>query len=298
MAADAHGAHLYAIHEVGSATASSFLREKDGSLRLLNEESTHGAGACHVSMAKDGQSLLTANYSSGSFSSIGIAKDGALGPLVWTFQNSGKGADPGRQSEPHAHSLYDDPRGRFSAGCDLGTDEVLVFRPSQPVVRINAVPGSGPRHLAFSKDGKFAYVGGELSSTVQVFGIKSATEWHSIQSISTLPPDWHQPSYVAEVAMHPSGNWLYVSNRGHDSITIYQVLPSGTLKAIDHHRLTEKFPRGFAIEPSGHWLIVAGQNSDNVEALSIDPATGLLTSKQMPTAIQSPVSILILPQSR
>jgi len=296
LTADASGTHLFAVHELEAGSLSSFTRLPSGDLHSITNQSAKGSGTCFVSLSRDGLSAYVANYSSGSFAKLPIAYNGALEPSTWSFQNSGHGPDQGRQSGPHAHSIIEEPGGKFAAGCDLGTDEVLVFQGANLIQRVKTKPGSGPRHLAFSLDGHFAYVGGELLSTIQVFRIDAPDHWASVQIVDTVPSGWHHGSYIAEVSIHPNGKWLYVSNRGHDSITAYRILPTGFLELIENRKVIEQFPRGFTIDPTGHWLIVAGQNSNNLEALWIDPQSGKLTSKHAPTPTPSPVSILVLPK--
>ncbi len=296
LASDQYGRYLYAVNEIGQGMVDAFEINPDATLKFLNHQSSKGAAPCHLSLGPVDQSVFVANYSDGTFARLPVNGDGSLSPADWTLTNSGKGPNTGRQEEPHAHASYFEPALQTIVMCDLGTDEVLVA-PSDPtkgkLARFHVKPGTGPRHAAVSEDGKFAYVNGELLNTVSVFQISSQADWKQIQQVETLPDNHgNTSSFTAEIVLHPSGKWLYVSNRGHDSIAVFRVLPTGLLEIVEYKPLLVKTPRGFAIEPSGKWMVVGGQDSHSIQALEIDSITGKLISHKPPVPLNSPVCIL------
>jgi 6-phosphogluconolactonase len=206
-----------------------------------------------------------------------------------------------RQAGPHAHCLVPTPDNRFALACDLGLDKVLSYHldaadakltPNDPPFAIVA-PGSGPRHLAFSPDGKFVYVISELALTVTVFAYDAKTAaMDEVQSISTLPAGYAATAKDsgAEIAVHPNGKFIYASYRGHDSIAVFTVdAKSGRLTLAQNVSTVGKIPRHFAIDPTGHWLLAENQNSDSVVVFAIDAATGKLKPTGQTVNVGSPV---------
>ena len=284
---------LFAINEInrfegkpaGAVTAFA-IDSATGALSQLNQRSTVGTGPCHVVVDATHKDVLVANYASGSVAVLPVSADGHLGEASTFIQHHGKSINPSRQEGPHAHCLTLDAANRFAFACDLGLDEVLVYKfdaehgtltaNDPPFAAIK--PGSGPRHLVFHPNGHAAYVINELNSTITRFAYDAdrgvLTEK---QTISTLPVDFKGQNFPAEIAVHPSGKFLYGSNRGHNSIAIYAIdSATGALKNIGYEPTHGKIPRNFAIDPMGRFLLAANQNSDNIAVFRIDPATGLL----------------------
>ncbi len=294
LAVHPNGKYLYAVNEIGnfngevSGAVSSFaIDAKAGSLKFLNQVPTRGAGPCYVSLDKTGAYVLVANYDSGSIASFPAHFDGTLGTASGFVQHSGTGPNKQRQEGPHAHWIGTSPDNRFALAVDLGLDQVIVygfdagngvFTPT--LAGFGKVkPGSGPRHLAFSPNAKFAYVISEMASTVTVFSYhaKSGT-LSSLQVISTLPADYSSPNDAAEIAVHPSGKFLFASNRGHDSIAIFAIdQKKGTLRSLGQVLTGGKTPRHIAIDPTGAYLLAENQESNNIVVFHIDPASGGLT---------------------
>ena len=232
--------------------------------------------------------------------------DGTLGEASAFIQHEGKGADPSRQESPHAHSINLDAANRFAFAADLGLDKVLVYRfdadkgsltPNDPPFA-KVAPATGPRHFAFHPGGKFAYVIGEMANTVTAFDYDASTgTLTEIQSITTLPADFKGRSHTAEVQVHPSGKFVYGSNRGHDSIAIFTVDPAtGKLTAAGHEPTLGKNPRNFAIDPTGAYLLAENQDSGSIVLFKIDPATGGLKQVGEPLSIPMPVCIKMMPK--
>jgi 6-phosphogluconolactonase len=302
------GRHLYAVSEISSfegkkgGAVSAFERDpKTGSLTFLNGASTRGAGPCFVTVDKTGRDVLVANYGGGSVAVLPIGRDGRVEEASAFIQHTGSSVNPQRQKEPHAHSINVSPDNRFALVADLGLDQVLVYRfdPAKgsltpndpPFARVN--PGAGPRHLAFHPDGKFAYVINEIQSTITAFTWDAAGGvLKEIQTISTLPAGFSGQSYCADVHVHPTGRFVYGSNRGHDSIAVFAVDPAkGTLTPIENVSTQGKWPRNFGIDPTGSVLIAANERSDNLVVFRIDANTGKLTPAGQSLQLSRPVCV-------
>jgi len=274
-------------------------------LKLLNSVSTKGSAPCHVTLDKTGKWLFVANYNSGSVAAFPIHADGSLGEAASFVQHSGSSASPERQAGPHVHEVVVSADNRFVMVPDLGLDQVVVYRfdpvkgsltPNTPPFA-KVAPGSGPRHLAFRSDGRYAYVLNEMLATVTGFQYDSKTgSLKEVQTLKTLPAGFTGTNSSAEIAVHANGKFLYASNRGHDSIAIFHIDPlKGTLTPAGDVPTQGKTPRNFRIDPSGRYLIAANQDSNNVVVFAIDPKTGGLTPTGTNLTVPSPVSIVFVP---
>ena len=302
LAIDPSKKFLYAVNESKAGEVGAFAIQSDGSLNFLGSQSSKGRDPCHLVVAPGDKSVLAANYTSGSLASFPIQADGSLAPADNVFQNQGTGPDKSRQEGPHMHAVFADTRARYTYACDLGTDEILIYKfdaakgepELQNPVRTKSPHGSGPRHGVLNAQGRRLYVDNELMNTVSVFDVDQRTGGlKEIQNIPTLPEGLgHHGSRSAEIVLDPNGKWLYVSNRGYDSIAAFRVLSDGRLSLIEIKRLEVKEPRGFAVDPSGKWLVVGGQNSNDLQAIGIDPHSGALTSKGSKVPLPSPVCVL------
>ncbi|AMV40693.1 lactonase family protein [Planctomyces sp. SH-PL62] len=304
---------LYAVGELGEfqgakagGVGAFSLDAATGELKPINQQSSGGAHPCHLTVDPTGKAVLVANYSGGSVACLPIEADGSLRPASSFIQHQGKSVDPGRQTAPHAHSVNLDPAGKIALVADLGLDKVLLYdldaaagklTPHDPAFA-EVAAGSGPRHLAWHPSGRFAYVITELKNTVDVFAYdKAKGALHEVQTISTLPDDFQGASYCAEVVAHPSGKFVYGSNRGHDSLAIYKVDPAtGKLASAGWAPTGGKNPRNFAIDPTGGFLLAASQDSDRIVVFRIDPETGGLTPVGEPIAVPKPVCIRFVTQ--
>ena len=302
---------LYAVNELsdyqgnktGGVSAFS-IDHATAKLTFLNEVPSGGTDPCYVSLDKTGKYVFVANYTSGSVSVFSVLADGRLGERSAFDQHTGHGVNPKRQEGPHAHSIDLSPDNRFAIVDDLGLDEVMVYRFSAakgtlapnnpPYATIEA--GSGPRHFTFAPNGKFAYVISEMKSTVTAFSYDpKAGALHALQTVSTLPQDFSGQNDDAEIHIHPSGKFLYASNRGSDSITVFAINPAkGTLTLVENVPTGGKTPRNFVIDPTGARLFAANQDSNNIVAFSIDSQTGRLTPTGQVFEVASPVSILFV----
>jgi 6-phosphogluconolactonase len=299
---------LYAVSEVSDAggkptgaVAAFAIDPKSGKLKLLNQQSSQGAGPCHLNVDRAGKNVLVANYGGGSCAVLPIGADGKLGEATAAIQHKGKSVNPQRQEGPHAHSINLDSANRFAFVADLGLDEVLVYRfdstkgsltPNDPPAG-KVAPGAGPRHFAFHPAGKYAYVINEMASTVTAFAYDPERgTLQELQSITTLPAGFSGNTSTAEVVVHPSGRFLYGSNRGHDSLAIFKIdEATGKLTAAGHQLTGGKTPRNFAIDPSGKWLLAENQGSGTIVVFKIDSQTGGLSETGHVLKVGSPVCV-------
>jgi len=273
-----------------------------GKLTLINQQPSHGTSPCHLMLDPSGKFLLVANYSSGTVAVFPVAADGRLGEATSVVQHRGQGPNAQRQEGPHAHGVTFSPDGKLVFICDLGIDRAVAYRLDgagklEAVAAAGATvpPGSGPRHLVFGTDGKFAYALNEMTSTVTALQYDAATgHMTERQTLSSLPADFTGPKGAAEIAVHPSGKWLYFSNRGHDSVTLFAIKPDGTLELVAVHPTEGRTPRHFALLPGGTHLVAANQNSNTLRVYRVDPSSGRLESQGPLVAAPKPVCVAFL----
>jgi 6-phosphogluconolactonase len=301
---------LYAVSEMANegnqrqGAVAAFARDvKTGQLTLLNRQTSGGAGTCHVSVDATGQTLLVANYGSGSIAAMPIQADGQLAAAATMIQHSGASVHA-RQAGPHAHFILPSPDNRFALTCDLGLDKVLLYQlqptaaklvPHDPPFAVVA-PGAGPRHFAFAPDGHFVYVLNELNLTVTVFEYAPRTgRLTEFQTLSTQPEDRSVTGRdsAAQIVVHPTGKFVYASNRGPDDIAVFSVdARTKKLQRVQNISTQGKTPRNFNLSPDGRWLLAANQNSDSVVVFSAAPNTGLLTPTGDSVTVGNPVCVL------
>jgi len=306
------GRFLYAVGEIANfeggktgAVSAFQVEPKTGELAPLNQQPSRGKGPCHLTVDRTGRNVLVANYGSGSVACLPIRDDGRLDEATSFVQHEGSSVHPRRQQGPHAHVVEVDAANRFAFVADLGLDKILVYRfdadrgqlaPNDPAWAAVA-PGAGPRHLAFHPSSRFAYVINELDSTVTAFGYdprRGALE--PLETVPTLPETFTGKSTTAEILVHPSGRFLYGSNRGHDSLVIFAVdARTGKLRYVGHEPTQGKAPRNFAIDPSGRYLLAANQDTDNVVVFRIDANTGKLHATGHSLEVPVPVCVVMMP---
>ena len=294
---------LFAVGESGDGGAvSAFsVHREDGRLELLNRESTIGAGPCHVTVDRAGRHVLVANYGGGSVAVLPIDGAGRLGKACAFVQHKGSSVNPQRQEGPHAHSITLDASGRFAFAADLGLDKILVYRYDGERGTLEAndppfaavAPGAGPRHFAFHPNGRFAYVVNEMGNTVTAFAYDAhAGRLDPLHSAPALPAEFKGTSTTAEIRVHPSGRFVYCSNRGHDSIAAFAIDPdTGRLAPLGHTPTRGRTPRNFNIDPSGRFLIAGNQDSGTLAVFRIDPESGSLAPEGDLVAVPKPVCI-------
>lgn len=314
---DIDGGGFFAIHPskkflyaVGTITAndgqktggvSAFaVDEKSGKLTLLNQQSSVGGGPCHVVVDAAGKNVLVANYGGGSVAALPIGVDGKLSPARSSIQHKGSSVNPQRQTAPHAHSINLDAKNKFAFAADLGLDQVLVYKfdgakgalvPNDPPFA-KVADGAGPRHFAFHPTGKYAYVINEIGNTVTAFGYDSEKgTLTEIQTISTLPKDFDGTSYTAEVVVHPTGKYLYGSNRGHNSLAVYSIdEKTGKLTLLEVPLVGGKVPRNFNVDPTGKFILVGNQDDNTISVMRVE-SDGNLKLLRSDVPVATPICI-------
>lgn len=300
--------YLYAVSEIGDYQGKKSggvlayqLDKSSAKLSLLNEVASMGAGPCHLSIDKTGKFVMVANYDSGSVAVFPIHSDGGLGEASAFVQHSGSGTDPKRQEGPHAHFIETSPDNSYALAADLGLDEVLVshFDAQKGALTPNDPPyakvrgGSGPRHFTFHPNGHYLYLLSEMASTVTVFAYDPAAgTLKEKQTISALPKSFSGPSDAAEIQIDAAGKFLYASNRGSDSITVFAVNgQKGTLRVVQNISSGGKTPRYFTLDPTGRFLLAANQESDNIVTFTVDRRSGKLAKVSQVEKISAPVCL-------
>jgi 6-phosphogluconolactonase len=308
LAIDPSRRFLYAVNEVGnyqskkSGAVSAFeIDHSTGKLKFLNQVASGGADPCYISVDATGKYVLVANYTGGSIAVFPVLKDGRLGDASAFIQHTGHGTNPQRQEGPHAHSIDSSPDNRFAIVDDLGLDETFVYKFDETKGSLaleqdagaKADAGAGPRHFTFAPNGKFAYVLNEMGSTVSVLSYHASDGvLKRLQTISTLPQDFTAHNDAAEIQVHPSGKFLYASNRGHDSIAVFAINgDKGTLSLVEYAPTKGSSPRNFTIDPTGSLLLVGNEKSDNVVVFRINQDSGRLTPSGTVLDVPQPVCI-------
>jgi len=304
VALDPTQTNLYSVNEDLAGHVSAYAIDPNGTLNFLNIASANGAFTTHISVQPSGQYVFAANYGNlgfpGSFPVYRILANGSIGPMTDIFLGAGNGTGPNpeRQEAPHAHQILTDLDGHHVFGVDLGADKVNVLNlnPGTGVLTANTVPfapvasGSGPRHMAFHPDRQRAYVLDELVSTITVFDydpVRGALIW--TQTISTLPSDFSGFNTTAEIRVHPSGQFLYNTNRGHNSVAMFAIDPNtGKLSVIGWESTRGEWPRGMNIDPSGTFLYAANQNTDTIAVFRIQLSNGKL---KFSTLVHTPTPV-------
>jgi 6-phosphogluconolactonase len=305
---------LYAVNEVGNfggqkagAVSAFSIDRSTGKITFLNQVSSLGTGPCHVSLDKTGKNVLIANYDGGSVAVYPVDSDGRLREASAFVQHTGSSVNKSRQEAAHAHCIFTSPDNRFALAADLGLDKVLIYRfdPAKGTLTPNnpaygkTPPGAGPRHFAFHPNGKYVYVINEIQCTLSTFAYDAARGTMRLKdTVSTLAKGYNvtNDDSTAEIEVHPSGKFVYGSNRGHDSIAVFAVDPTeGTLNRIEIVSTMGRTPRGFGIDPTGSFLIAANQDSDSLVVFRIDQETGRLRPTGQKLEAFTPVSVEFVP---
>ncbi len=301
------GKYLYAVNEVsegpgrGNGAVTALTINADGTLTKINHQASEGGAPCHCNVDSTGTNLLIANYGGGNVAVYPISDDGSLKPVSCNIQHEGSSVDKSRQEAPHAHSINVSSDNKFAYAADLGLDKIMIYKldaeahtlspANQPAALVT--PGGGPRHFSIHPSGKFAYTNNEMTMVVTGFSRNPEDgSLRAIQEISTIPAGFNGRKSTAECLVHPSGRFLYVSNRGHETITAYTIdQETGLLSYVGNEPTGGKEPRNFFIDPSGKWLLAENQNSDTVYVFSIDQQTGELNPTGDFVTVGRPVCI-------
>jgi 6-phosphogluconolactonase len=311
LALHPNGKYLYGVNEIntfrgkkaGAVTAWA-IDQKTGKLTMLNQVSTASPGPCHLIVDATGKMLMVANYAGGSFASMPIGPDGKLGEVTTFIQLKGSSIDKERQGEPHGHSVNLTKNNKFMLGADLGTDKVMIYKidPAKATMTANnpafamVKAGSGPRHLVVAPDQKHVYVLSEMGSLLTTFEFNADTgAMKEIDAVSTLPADFKGQSACAEIQIDAKGEHIYASNRGHDSISVFDVDPkTAKPKMVQTIGTGGVMPRAFVIDPSGNFIVAGNQKTNSITTFRIDHATGKLTFTGEKIDLGAPVTFVFL----
>ncbi len=299
------GGHLYATSSwednQGGVTAYA-IDAASGDLAFMNRTATGKGSPCHVVVDGAGRNVLAVHYGDAVVGVVPLNQEGALQELSCTLQQDGEiGPHPKRQERAHAHSINVDAEDRYAYVADLGLDRLFVYDfDSEKGTLTGRAPngvataaGAGPRHLAFHPSLPVAYLINELDGTLSVLRFAAGDATPTIvQTVPTLPEGFNGQNTTAEVAVHPSGRFVYGSNRGHDSIAVYSAhADTGELTPAGHTSTQGVGPRHFAIDPSGRYLVAANQRTGNVASFRIDEHSGALTFTGSETQVSQPVCV-------
>ncbi len=277
--------YVVSEHDASAEVLAMAIDRVTGMLTPLNEQGVPGRGACHVSVDPQGHAAYVANYGSGNAARLPILDDGTLGPAHATPPHVGSGPDAIRQETAHAHSITPCPKGEHFYVADLGIDGLMAYELDLTSGRLVAVdelhlptePGAGPRHFTFHPHRPYAYLLNELNSTIDVMRFDGASgRLTRLQTVSTLPSGFTGTNLTAEVVLHPGGRWLYASNRGHNSLALFEVSVDGLLTPRDWASTRGDHPRNFNITPDGRWLVVANMFDSLAVVFAVDAPTGAL----------------------
>ncbi|MFB6296689.1 MAG: lactonase family protein [Halobacteriales archaeon] len=272
--------YLYVVNEGDPGTVTAFEIADDGSLPRLNRVKSGGAGPCHLSVEATGAYVLVADYADGAVSMLPIAEDGSVEEPSHVVDHEGSSVNPERQDQPHVHSVTPGPDNEVAYVADLGTDELVVYDMDLAEGRlarfqtVTVHEGAGPRHVAIHPDGSMLYLLDELDGTVVVYQRTDRGELTEVTTVSTLPGGFEGENLTAEVLVHPTGEFLYASNRGHDSITVFELDDSGRPHSKVLVASGGEWPRNFALAPDGELLFAENQHTGDVRAFGIDRETG------------------------
>jgi 6-phosphogluconolactonase len=287
--------------DLGAVQAYSIDKDSGG-LSLINQVASEGGGLCYVGMDREERFILSASYGDAVVSVFSVHEDGAIGKLVCTKQHHGKvGIRPDRQEGAHAHSIYADPSNRYLFVCDLGMDQIVLYKldgetgalSSGPMAFARTAPGAGPRHLAFHPNGEWVYVINELDGSVTHF-VWNAEEGVLLErgSVATLPHDFAGSNTTAEIIVSKDGRFVYGSNRGHDSLVVYAVdEKTGGLELVQREDCRGKHPRNFNIDPTGSVLVCANRDTGNVTFFRIDPESGCIEFSGIEVSVKAAICV-------
>lgn len=301
LSASANNKFIYAVNENGTQSALSAFGydSKTGKLKLLNSNATLGADPCHL--INDDKNVIVANYSGGSIAVFKKNADGSITEVQQLIQHEGKGPNVARQEKAHVHMVVFSPDKKFILSNDLGQDKIFIYKYNANYKHdlltlkgtVDVKAGSGPRHLTFSKDGKFVYLLQELDGTLTTFAYDKTGNLKLLKETNIIPKDFKGANSSAAIKISPDGRFLYVSDRGDvNAITVYEILKDGSIKLVEQESTLGKGPRDFVIDPTGNYLLVGHQYTNDIIIFKRDKATGKLTSTGKKIELCSPVGLL------
>ncbi len=303
------GDKLYAVANFpGGPGAIGYTIGPGGALEVINSAPTGDGGGAHIAVHPSGKFLLTAQYGGGSTALFPLDAEGRLGPVQLIKHEGGSGVVKPVQNKPHAHWVGFSPDGRFALVPDLGLDGIVIYRLNLATPALErhgfaaSVPGGGPRHMRFSPDGRFIYLLNELALSVTTFAWDAAAgtakQLATVPALSAEAKAKEAMNAAAEILVHPNGRFVYSSNRGHDTVTVYRADPAtAALDVIQVQPVRGAFPRNINLSPDGGWLLAAGADSNTVSVHRVNPTTGELTYQTKGVInVPAPICILFAPR--
>ena len=307
LVATPNGRFLYAVNwkgdereKQGDTVSAYAIDRKTGKLTFLNKVDSKGEMPTNLTIDHTGKTLLAVSYTGGNITGYLIEPDGKLSEPTTYFEHRGKSVHP--VNGPHSHGVIISPDNKHAFVGEVGLDQVRSYSldaaksklmPSDPPF-VSVAPGTAPRHLAFHPSGKFLYVNDESRPAVTVFAVDGG-HLKEIQEVPAIPADYKGRDATAEIQIDKKGRFVYVSNRGHDSIAVFSVdQATGKLTPIQHASTLGKTPRNFSLDPTGQYLFAANQGSDTVVPFKVDQETGKLTPTGEPISVPKPVCVLFV----
>ena len=293
--------NLYSVNQ--DHTVAAFAVGKGGVLSYLNRQPAEGQNPCHVSVHPSGRAVFVANYGSGSWAAYPVVTTGKLHDAMAKVQFNGSGPDKSRQEKPHAHCAVPSPNGKYVYVSDLGTDRLMNYQidtnngqivPNPAQAYFSTKPGAGPRHLAIHSSGKYLYLLNEMHKTLTACAIDENGVVSELETVPTIPADYQEKNTSAAVRLHPNGRFVYVSNRGYDSVHGYEILPNGKLKSVNEVREGIATPRDFNFDPSGKFMVVGNQKTSDLTVYKVDPKTGQLDFLSKSISLKDPICFQFL----
>ncbi|WP_282141480.1 lactonase family protein [Cytobacillus oceanisediminis] len=290
---------LYSVAKEGeSGGVAAYRLDSSGSLEKINSQVADGSPPCHVSVDTSVRNVFSANYHKGTVESYLTNEDGSLNPAVSVIEHRGSGPDS-RQEKPHTHYAGLTPDEKYLVAVDLGTDQVITYEVNDGILKEKSIlsvkPGSGPRHLVFHPNGRYAYVMTEFSSEVLLLQYHEDGSLVQKQAISTIPEGFTENNQGSAIHISSDGHFIYAGNRGHDSIAVFSVNPdNGELAFVEHTSTEGNWPRDFVLDPTEKFVIGSNQNSSNIVLYSRDENTGKLSLLQSDVMVPDPVCVKFL----
>jgi 6-phosphogluconolactonase len=299
LALSADQKFVYSVNENGkdSEVSAFSFDSNNGALHFLGKKPSEGADPCYITT--NGNQVLTANYSGGSITALRTATDGSFLDAKQVIRHTGKGIDPKRQLSAHVHQIQLTPDKKYFIATDLGEDQIYIYSTTKTPAKelilkkvIKTTPGTGPRHLTFSPNGKYAFLVHEFNGKITAFSYSNG-DLKKLQEIETTAKDFTGKIDAADIHVSADGKFLYESNRGDaNTLSVFEILPNGTLKLIEIISTLGKGPRNFSIDPSGNFLLVAHQYTNDIVIFKRNKGTGKLTDSGKRINVGAPVCLV------
>lgn len=288
----------------GGSVSAYGIDPSTGMLSGLNHRSSYGDGPCYIGVDQTGKYIFVANYNEGNLAVLSLFEDGLIGSPSDAKKYMGSSVNTERQQSPHIHAAVLSPDNKFLYVTDLGTDKIYIYEfnasdgtlHSASSPNVHVASGTGPRHLAFHPSGNFVYLAEELTSTVGVFAVDKSTGALTIlqDTVKSLPSKFTEKNSSADIHTDVSGKYLFMSNRGSNTLSIYRIGEDGKITLVSHENTGGQIPRNFLVDPKGEFLFIANQDTDTINLFRFNSKTGKLSEVGKPVKVPSPVCLKLL----